>query len=57
MLQWFRKQPLNSNGGHNGGDMHIALTRKLIDFLASQISSPKKATSILSQIALPLSKD
>lgn len=51
MLQWFRKQPLNSNGGHNGGDMHIALTRKLIDFLASQISSPKKATSILSQIA------
>lgn len=51
MLQWFRKQPLNSNGGNNGGDMHIALTRKLIDFLAGQISSPRKATSILSQIA------
>lgn len=51
MLQWFRKQPVNSTASGNGGDLHIALIRKLIDFLANQISSPKRATSILSQIA------
>lgn len=51
MLQWFRKQPVNSTVGGNSGDLHIALIRKLIDFLANQISSPKRATSILSQIA------
>lgn len=51
MLQWFRKQPTNSQASNNGGDLHIALTRKLIDFLSSQISAPKRATSIMSQIA------
>ena len=52
MLQWFRKQqPSDSPGGNQSADLHIALTRKLIDFLESQISSPKKATSLLSQIA------
>lgn len=51
MLQWFRKQPVNSTASGNGGDLHIALIRKLIDFLANQISSPKRATSILSQVA------
>jgi PAS domain S-box-containing protein len=50
MIQWFRKQPLSSGTGNNGGDVHIALTRKLVDYLSSQLSSPKKATSILSQI-------
>lgn len=51
MLQWFRKQPANSQASNNGGDLHIALTRKLIDFLSSQISAPKRATSIMSHIA------
>ncbi len=51
MLQWFRKQPTNSQTANNGGDLHIALTRKLIDFLSSQISNPKRATTVMSQIS------
>ena len=52
MLQWFRKQQIGTsklNG--NGSDEHLALMRKLVDYLEGQISSPKKATSVLSQIA------
>lgn len=51
MLQWFRKQEMDPKAGKNSGDLHIALTRKVVDFLASQISSPKKASSILAQVA------
>ena len=51
MLQWFRKQEMDPKAGKNNGDLHIALTRKVVDFLASQISSPKKASSILAQVA------
>lgn len=50
MLQWFRKQD-EENGGKGNGDLHIALIRKLTDFLSSQISTPKRASSILSQIS------
>ncbi len=52
MLQWFRKQQTGTsklNG--NGSEEHIALMRKLVDYLEGQISSPKKATAVLSQIA------
>ncbi len=51
MLQWFRKQEMDPKAAQNNGDLHIALTRKVVDFLASQISSPKKASSILAQVA------
>ncbi len=54
MLQWFRKQPESSSASKlngNGNDLHIALMRKLVDFLEEQISSPKRATAVLSQIS------
>lgn len=54
MLQWFRKQPESSSASRlngNGNDLHIALMRKLVDFLEEQISSPKRATAVLSQIS------
>ena len=51
MLQWFRKQDDENGSGRSSGDLHIALIRKLIDFLSTQISTPKRASSILSQIS------
>jgi len=50
MLQWFRKQTTDSNANPTNGDLHVALTRKLIDFLTGQISQPKKAPAVLALI-------
>ncbi|MGH1363446.1 MAG: PAS domain S-box protein [Calditrichia bacterium] len=50
MLQWFRKQAMDSSANPTNGDLHVALTRKLIDFLSGQISQPKKAPAVLALI-------
>ncbi len=51
MLQWFKKQEENAQIGKNDNEMQISLARKLVDYLAGQISTPKKAAAILSQIS------
>ena len=52
MKQWFRKHPNEAPAaGTKNGDISVALARKLITYLESQISSPKRATAIMSQIA------
>ena len=50
MLQWFRKQPVNGHHNGNSGDHQVALIRKMVDYLAEQVSSPRRATAIMSQI-------
>ncbi|RMF59478.1 MAG: PAS domain S-box protein [Calditrichaeota bacterium] len=51
MFQWFKKQVAEENVQHQDGDLHVAMARKLIQFLEGQVSNPKRATTIMSAIA------
>lgn len=51
MLEWFRKSTISANPVTNGSDQQVMLMRKMVQFLTDQISTPRRAVSILSQIA------
>ncbi len=50
MFRWFRRQKERSTSNTTGEELHIALSRKLLDFLAKQISVPKRAALIIADV-------